>query len=139
MERIPYRYYQSTLVHANSVIAKNLKQILLRYDNANRCKFIDYMSEWALLRPKMHIVELIRDKIDRSENNFSSFIKDDYTKALLFFNRDFATPESFMESFLGGEWGKIKEQLSQRSEEKKIYYTNLIENEIKKQSRQNTD
>ncbi len=103
--------------HINAFIVTKLKGRLQSYDDEDRYKLMDYLCEWSsLYSERKHLVELIRERIERNKKNESKYRSEElYGYTLLLFNA-VNSPERIMEYLLGErEWQDIQDRIAHRS------------------------
>ncbi len=114
-EKLPGK--QGPIWHINGFIATKLGERLRGYNEEECYKLIDYLSEWTLPYSKdKHIVELIREKIEKNKKNESRYYTTEelYTYTILLF-RDIHTPEKIMENLLEEkEWQRLQIRIANR-------------------------
>ena len=122
--------HYSPIRHENAAVVVGLKELYNSYDEKNKCRLIDYLSEWALpFSIKKDVVEMIKLKVDNNIDTEWGF----YSIFERIINKSKENPEDFMFNLLGEkEWGELSKKLSRRRISDVSYFKNFIENETSK-------
>lgn len=122
---------RSDIRHVNASIISHLIIAYNRYDEDDKYKLIDYMSEWLLKFPKKDIVDVIRQKFEENP-----YFRLDYDNEGIYgyvnsnFPKNLETPERIMGFLLGEEWEILRTRLEKRSRlEKELVYV-IIKKEL---------
>src|SRR3989344_1436488 len=121
----------SPVMHENSAVIEGLRKLYNSYDENQKYRLFDYLSEFALPFPEeKDIVEILRVKIENNRGSVWGF----YSVFEHIIDKSKNNPKDFMLNILGEEeWGELSDKLSRRRISEAIYFKEFIEREIERE------